>query len=198
MTRIEICNLALLHLGLSLISDLDDSSDVSAVVCKMFYDTALKTSLRDHPWGFAKTEVALSPASNPDAYPSYNYAYQHPKDCLRPLRIYNDNRKNEKKIEYDVQINSERTGKVILTNKEKAILTYVVYVDDPNLYDPWFVDMLALCLASKIATKLTGDSNKAKNALTAYIQAKDEAKAVASNENFEEQDFANDYLSARG
>ena len=194
---IDICNQALFHLGVAAISDLDDGGDISAVACKLFYDSALRTALRDHPWGFAKTEVRMSPAENQDDYPSYNYAYQYPYDCLRPLSILNKNRKDSKKIEYDVQINHSRTGKVILTDQENAILSYIVFIDDPNLYDGWFVEMLVLCLASKIAGKLTGDTSKSKNMLAAYLQAKDQAQAVAGNENYEEPSFYNDFLQAR-
>lgn len=195
---IDICNQALFHLGVAAITDLDDGGDISAVACKLFYDSALRTALRDHPWGFAKTEIALSAAENPGAYPSYDYAYQYPHDCLRPLKIHCANRKEAKKIEYDVQINHSRTGKVILTDQASAILTYIVYIPDPNLYDGWFVEMLVLCLAAKIAGKLTGDTNKSKNMLAAYLQAKDQAQALAGNENYEEPAFYNDFLQARG
>ncbi len=195
---IDICNQALFHLGVSGISDLDDTGDISAVACKMFYDAALRTALRDHPWGFAKTEVALSLAAESGEYPSYDYAYQYPHDCLRPLRIHTDDRKKSRKIEYDVQINLARNGKVILTDEPEAILSYIVYIDDPNLYDGWFVEMFVLCLASKIAGKLTGDTTKSKNMLSAYMQARDQAQAIAGNENYEEQVFYNDFLQARG
>lgn len=194
---IDICNQALFHIGIAGISDLDECGDVSALACKMFYDSALRTALRDHPWGFAKTEVALSPVENSEVYPSYDYAYQYPYDCLRPLGIHSEDRKNSKKIEYDVQINHARNAKVILTNQSGAILTYIVYIDDPNLYDGWFVEMFVLCLASKIAGKLTGDTNKSKNMLAAYLQAKDQAQAIAGNENYEENTFYNDFLHAR-
>ena len=194
---IDICNQALFHLGVAGISDLDDSGDISAVACKVFYDAALRTALRDHPWGFAKTEVALSPAEGAGHYPSYTYAYQYPHDCLRPLRIHSSARKNSKKIEYDVQINHARNGKVILTDEAEAILTYIVYIADPNLYDGWFIEMFVLCLAAKIAGKLTGDTGKSKNMLAAYLQAKDQAQAIAGNENYEEQSFYNDFLQVR-
>ncbi len=197
MTRTDICNLSLLYLGIASISDISDTSDVSATTCSKAYDTALRTALRDHPWGFAKAEEALSLDTDYDQYPSYDYAYQYPKDCLRPLKIYNEDKKNSKKIEYDVQINKTRTGKVILTNKEEAILTYIVYIDDPNLYDGWFIEMLARCIASMVAIKLTGDSAKAKYMLEAYTQARDEAQTVSGNENFEENVFYNDYLQIR-
>ena len=155
----------------------------------MFYDSALRTALRDHPWGFAKTEAALSLDENSGDYPSYTYAYQYPYDCLRPLNIHNDNRKNTKKIEYDIQINKSRTGKVILTDQPNAILTYIVYIDNPSLYDEWFIEMVVLCLASKIAGKLTGDMNKTQSMLAAYIQAKEQAQAISGNENYEGTNF---------
>ncbi len=194
---IDICNQALFHLGVAGISDLDDSADVSALACKTFYDSALRSALRDHPWGFAKTEVALSLAEDTGGYPSYDYAYQYPHDCLRPLAIHTADRKKNRKIEYDVQINKSRTGKVILTNQPEAILTYIVYIDDPNLYDGWFVEMFVLCLASKIAGKLTGDTGKGKTMLNAYLQARDQAQAIAGNENYQEQVFYNDFLQVR-
>ena len=193
---VDICNQALFHLGVGAISDLNDGGDISAVACKLFYDSALRTALRDHPWGFAKTELALSLAQE-EHYPRYEFAYQYPHDCLRPLSIVSLVKNDHKKIEYDVQINHARTGKVILTDQSEAVLAYIVYIADPNLYDGWFVEMLVLCLASKIAGKLTGDTGKSKNMLSAYMKARDEAQAVAGNENYEEQHFYNDFLTAR-
>ena len=196
-TIIDICNQALFHLGLSMISDLDDKSDICSIACKLFFDRVLRKSLREHPWDFAKCEVALSPAENPELYPRYEYAYQYPKDCACIHKIVNPSGNDAKKIEYDVQISHCRTDKVILTNEPNAVLAYTVYTDDPSLFSDNFVEMLTYALAAAIALKLTGDENKLKNMSTLYLQAKDTAQAVDGNETYEEAIFYNPLLKCR-
>ena len=197
ITKIDICNQALFHLGLSTISDLDDSSDINSMGCKIFYDSALRKALRDHPWGFAKTEVRLSEESASEDYPSYLFAYQYPFDCAYILKIINPAGKHAEPVEYDVQVNHSRTGKVVLTDQPRAIMSYVAYIDDPNLYDSHFTEMLVYSLATSLAIKLTGDSAKLKNMAVAYQKAKDEARAIAANESYEKQEIYNNFLNSR-
>ena len=197
LTKIDICNQALFHLGLSSISDLDDGSDINAMGCKIFYESVLSKALRDHPWGFAKSELALTQEGDFMDYPSYHYAYQYPYDCAYILKIVNPAGKKSEPIEYDIQANKNRTGKVILTNQACAVLSYIVEIDDPNLYDSHFTEMLVYALATALALKLTGDTSKQKNMSIAYQRAKDEAKAVAANENYEKQELYNNFLNTR-
>ena len=197
--EVDICTRALMHIGLAGISDLDDASDVSAVTCKKFYDSVLRKALRDHPWGFAIATIALTLEPDQELYPhpDFRYAYQYPHDCLRPMQILNPRGRDAKNIEYLVRVNASRTGKVILTKEEQAILEYVAYIKDPNVYDDSFVEMFEYLLASKIVTKLSGDTNKIKICKAMYDETKEDAKANASNESFEEEHFYNDFIQAR-
>ncbi len=194
--EVNICNQALSHLGRSSITDLDDSSDKNARACSQAYKQALCCALGDHPWGFAKAEIPLSPAGG-KPYPRYDYAYQYPKDCLKPIKILNPLGKKAKKIEYDIQIDHTRTSKVILTNESAAILSYIVYTENLTLADPWFVEMFIYALAMRICMKLTGDKNQWQLMSQAYKEAKAKAQAESGNASYEEPYFYNDMVEDR-
>jgi hypothetical protein len=52
-TSVDICNLALGHLGEATIADIDDDN-TRARACLKHYDTALEATLRSHRWNFAQ------------------------------------------------------------------------------------------------------------------------------------------------
>jgi hypothetical protein len=60
MTQLELCNVALAHLGEARISGLTDNA-ATARACAMHYEPVLKEVLRSHRWNFAVRRVAVEP-----------------------------------------------------------------------------------------------------------------------------------------
>jgi len=90
---VDICNLALSHIGdTANISSLTETS-VQAQLCSRFYDMARKSTLELNPWSFATTRQKLAPlASNPtqmgsDGAATWQYAYGLPSAVLNAIAV---------------------------------------------------------------------------------------------------------------
>jgi hypothetical protein len=62
MTKTQIANLALSHLGEPAATDIDVDSTTAATVCRTHYDNTLATLLETHPWNFARALTKLIPS----------------------------------------------------------------------------------------------------------------------------------------
>jgi hypothetical protein len=88
--------------------------------------------------------------------------------------------------------------KVILTNQEDAILSYLKQVTDPNVWDPQFVQALVAAFAARLAIPLVGDKVLAREKLAeanAYISL---ARAGDANEGLTINDVTPDWIRIRG
>lgn len=65
-TSVEICNLALGHLGEATIAAINDDN-TRARACNKHYDTALEATLRSHRWNFAQARIKVIPSDWVDA-----------------------------------------------------------------------------------------------------------------------------------
>lgn len=61
MTKIELCNVALAHLGEARITTIADET-ASARACALHYEPTRKEVLRSHRWNFAISRAVLAPA----------------------------------------------------------------------------------------------------------------------------------------
>jgi len=62
MTKTQIANLALSHLGEPAATDIDTDTTTAATVCRTHYDNTLATLLETHPWNFARALTKLIPS----------------------------------------------------------------------------------------------------------------------------------------
>jgi hypothetical protein len=152
-----ISNMAISHLGIGkAIQNLEtDQNSAEASICRVFYNVARDTVLRDFNWPFARKYKRLNLLeTNPSS--EWSYAYQYPSDCLKIRKILSGQRvdNNDTQIEYEVATNGD--AKLILTDQAEAELEYTVKAVNPLLYPPDMLLALSLYLGSLIAPKLTG------------------------------------------
>lgn len=88
--------------------------------------------------------------------------------------------------------------KVILTNQEQAILTYIKRVTDPNVWDPLFVEAMIASLRMKLASQLTGDKGLAKDTQATANAVIQIARAGDGNEGLTINDVTPDWIRIRG
>lgn len=172
---VDICNLALAHLGdVATVASIDPpSGEAQAAHCARFYPIARDSLLEMHPWNFATTRVALAyAASNPTS--TWEYAYAGPADAVNYISILDPAAADD----YSVGIPMSNSGlyaapvvglgvytpqpfdvekdangnPIILTNQKDAVLRYTQYVSDPTRFSPLFV----LCLSHYLASFLAG------------------------------------------
>ena len=140
MTKNEIANLAISHIGLTTtIIDMDTEKSVEAKKCRMFFPVALKEALEDCRYGstavFKPLNLVLEKPTT-----EWLYAYRYPADCVFMSRIMRDAASNVNSYpyvngEWDVQYREAYdalNGRLIYTNEPMAHAEYYV-LDENNL-----------------------------------------------------------------
>ena len=156
---VDICNLALSHLGdeaeVSAINPPDGS--IQAAHCGRYYPMARDLLLEAHTWTFATKRVAVAEVDNPSPW-DWQYAYALPSTCLRPvsalvpgqpaqfLSTESDNGSHP----YIVEAGQDG-GLVLFTNIPAAVLRYIDRVEDPAKVTPGFTMALSRLLAAYLA-----------------------------------------------
>lgn len=164
-SEIDICNLALAHLGeipnISSISPPEGSAH--AEKCARFYPIARDAALEMRNWSFALKRVQLAEKENTNQ--RWAFRYQRPSDCIRPVAIptpdlgYAGVFRGEgealvrelNSADFTVEQDS------IFTDAAQAELQYLFRVTDTTKFPPLFVNAVAWLLASYLAGAITRD-----------------------------------------
>jgi hypothetical protein len=179
-SEVDICNLALSHIGASAtISSLTEQSE-EAFHCNLLYADARDALLRAYPWGFSTRHLALSDVGDPPGNWSYRYSY--PNDCLFAREILQTTSGGDP-IDFEIALGDAYNARVILTDQETATLIYTYKATNTLVFDSLFIIALAWRLASEIAMPLTRDEKRMKNAYEMYITTLSEAKTFNANES---------------
>lgn len=201
-SAVDICNLALSHLGdeaaVSAISPPDGS--VQAAHCARFYPIARDACLEVHAWNFATRRIA--PANVASAVPSsWQFAYTQPAECLRVLNVWGEEYAEDDKG-YDFVVESNATqGTMIYTNAESATLRYIVRVTDTTKFSPLYVTALSYLLAAYLSGPIVKGREGMQVAQAMYKMFLSEvAKAAASDASARKIDVKHtpDFISVRG
>jgi hypothetical protein len=180
-SKIEICNLALNHIGQRTISSLTENTQ-AARSCSLIYDTVRDSVLRDNAWNFATLMEQLALVSG-ESVPIWDYLYTYPVQCLFVRKVFNANTAaNQLPDEHQEMLTPVTKQKCIATNLELAWIEYTYQVTDPNLYDGNFIDALSYRLASSLAQNISGNIALAKDLMTIYQQVLDRAKLSNARE----------------
>jgi hypothetical protein len=153
---IDICNLALAHIGdRANVTSIDPpEGSAQAEHCARFYPMARDVLLNMHPWSFATKRAVLADISATVIPPAkWQYSYTAPGDFMKILGVYDPNAMyDENKAEYEFELSADSSGtRVIYANPEDAVVRYVAYVTDAARFPPIFTEGLAWLLASYLA-----------------------------------------------
>lgn len=163
---VEICNLALSHLGdtATVASIEPPEGSAQAEHCARFYPVARDALLEMHAWNFATRRAVAAELLN--TWAQWQHAYAKPADCLRIIAVMHKDAPDD----YSVSVASSKVGitvaepfvveigddlqDVILTNQESAAVRYIARVVDSAKFSPLFVMALSHYLASMLAGPL--------------------------------------------
>lgn len=164
-SEVDICNLALAHLGdtASLASIDPPSGSIQAEHCARFYPIARDVLLESYPWSFSTRRAALVllTATNDQ----WLYVYAVPNLMVKALAVIPSDASDDYSTlpsldlgavsyvpaPYCLETLSDGTL-VICTNQEDAVLRYQVSVTDPTKFSALF----KLCLSWLLASMLAG------------------------------------------
>jgi hypothetical protein len=194
--KIELINLGLSQIRVDPIESLTEQS-AAAIHVNRIYDTVRDFVLADIDPKWARKQEALAVLSDEEVS-GYDFVYSYPADCAKDIEIYNPAKVNESDtLEYDLGISSTGNNPVILTNYEDAELIYVMKVTNTGVYDPFFIEALAMKIAAFSALPLTGDERLAIQMAQAYMGASNAAKAFTRNRGYKIPDASNSFTDAR-
>lgn len=193
MTKIEICNHALLKIGADTIASLDiNQNDQEAVVqsaklCNIFFNQALEEVLRTYRWNSALKRAELPRLTEAPAF-KWQFKYQLPNDCVRIVNVYNDKEAYDDRTEWVIE------GRTILCNYETVYLCYVSLVEDVNTLDAFLTQAVIQNLAIKLSVPMQLDQAMQNNLISEYNNfILPQARSVDTLENkyweMEESDF---------
>lgn len=156
-TEVDICNIALGHLGdKGTVASLNPpEGSIQAEHCARFYPVARDTLLSAHTWGFATKRATLAQlATNPMGW---SYAYTRPADALKILSVRAMDEPDPVAGGFKhsphpyVCETTERGTQVIYCNVPQAIVHYVARVEVTETFTPLFTTALTWQLASLLA-----------------------------------------------
>lgn len=190
-SSIDICNLALSHLGdTATVASIDPpEGSAQAEHCARFYPIARDVMLEKHDWNFTtrRASLALLTATNDQ----WAYVYAKPNlmkkaiavispeadddYCIPSATLYDQNAlvSSASYAPQPFVIETLSTGdEVILTNQESAVLRYTVSITDTTKFPALFVVALSWLLASMLAgpvIKGAEGSAEAKRCLAMFV-----------------------------
>lgn len=181
----EIANMATSNLGIgTAIADLLTENSEEANAIRAFYNPALKATLRDFDWIFARKRADLT-LIEADPNDEWGFSYRYPDDalCLRriPSGARNDSRQS--RIEFTEGYDSTY-GTIIYTDVEDAEMIYTVFHENPLYYPPDFELAFSFRLSYLACPRLCGNESKKLKAdmWSAYQAELGRARANIGNE----------------
>jgi len=178
-SKTDIANIALAKFREGRITSIDDTTDSVAIIVKDQFEHCLRTVLEEHRWNFAGKRATLTQLVAAPEF-GWTYQYQLPTDLIR-LKEVNGELHEASLGTFTIE------GDLLLSNEPTIAITYVGYVDDPNLFSPSFVDAMSFKLASLLCARITGNADLATSLDKQYQVGLSraillDAKAMGSNE----------------
>ena len=193
-SEIDIYNMALSHIGSTVtVADKAERS-VERITCSRFYETCRDAllSYKACDWRFAETSVLLADLGNPPT--NWLCRYAMPNDCIRAMFLVIDGLPNPRADQMLIyQVAYAESGRVILTNQPAAELRYIKRLEEAERFPSYFVEAMALRLASMIAMPIAKSNSLRDELVQRAEQAAQIAMAAAMNEAQLEQEPRSSY-----
>lgn len=141
--------MALAHLEQEPIASVDDTG-ANGSIMRVYYDTALQTSLMSHDWDFATTFQSLALISSADNLSPYQYLYAEPTNFLKFQRMYDDDGNDVPYI---------KTNDGIYADANPCYVQFTKFVDDYSKFNAHFVELLSFRLAELSAERILGSTS---------------------------------------
>lgn len=197
ISNVKIANMALSHIGAGSIESLTEDS-AEAEACDLWFDYSRKQALEASDWTFARRRLTL--AVDADDPPSeYSYRYQYPSDCVNIRHLVNPAGRKAYPVPYKLELVSDGVThrQTILTDLQDAVAVYTMDIDSPDIYTPFFIDMLSLALAAKIAFTVTGKKKIQDDMAARFREMAAVAPSVNANEEVPEEPDDADWIKER-
>lgn len=169
---LDICNMAVRHLGISVpIQSLTERTK-EAKACSLFYPVVRDETLRDAPWPFA-TQFKLLAEVSEEPTEEWLYAYRVPANCitfrrlldtvtLQRITLFN----SPDGIRYPTvqiphitfRLGGDDNGGLVYTSQQGPLYCEITArIEDPTRYPPDVAQAMSLKMAGYIAPSVAGN-----------------------------------------
>lgn len=186
MDSVTICNMALMAAGIPPITSFEETNN-NAKLCKNFYPVLRDRVLRDHSWSFATTYYPLQQSAEASPDPAMPIQCILPGDVIRIVGLSDNS-------------SYRRIGDRILVTAPDLTLIYIRRVEDPNLFDPAFVEALQNLLSAEFVLSASRDIQQAQYFRQEYERKLAIARSIDSQENthsYQVTEAHSSFLAAR-
>lgn len=181
---VDICNLALSHLGdTGTVASIDPpEGSAQSEHCARFYPIARDTLLELHPWNFATRRATLALLDVPTW--TWEYAYSLPSNTLKVLSVLPPHVDDDMESEpYETEAGADGSP-VIRTNVPEATVRYTMRVEDPTRFSPLFTEALTRLLAAYLAGPVVkGDAGRKAGLAQMQLFEQMASRAMVSDSN---------------
>ena len=161
---VDIANKGLTYLGANAITALTDDT-VEGRAINRIHEQSRQYCLRDHPWNFAMTRVALAADTTSPVW-EYTNLFPWPSNCLRIIEV-------DTTEEWAVE------GRNIVSDAAAPLnILYIADITDTSIYDAKFTEAYAMRLASVVAYEITSSQTVVASASAAYATLIQDARLV--------------------
>lgn len=199
MTQLQIVNLALAHLGMLPISQVQLNANLhpSAVAANGFWEYCRDEVLGEVPWSFATTTLALSTVDVDDL--QYEYVYEYPTLCVGNIwSVFDEGSyQNKEEQEFEVKYVPSESDKCIFTDMQYAYAEFTYKVTDPEIWSDKFAMAFSYRLASSMALALSADPKKGLQLMDIYNLILSEAKRIGAIEKIKKPNRKSNYIDSR-
>lgn len=195
LSEIQICNLALSHIGHKAeVEVIDPPGDtVEELHCSRFYPVARDVMLEAHAWTFARRRVALA-ALEPLENGEWGYAYELPTAHMRALKVVPPGAAEDHPGEnFVIETQTDASDSVLYTNVAEARLHYIFRETNTGRYSSTAAAALALLLGSYLAGPIVKGKvadGLQKKLFQIYLATLAEAKALDASQRRESKSYA--------
>ena len=212
---VNICNLALNHLGQPQIVTMADATK-AARRCLLIYANIRDQVIRSAGWKFSTILDTLVQLPN-ETVLGWSFVGVYPANCINVRKIfgvtntifnlplYQDTDNGlippiwEQPLPQPFRVirQPDLSSMVIVCNLNPAYIEYSISVDDPTQYDAVFIQALSYRLAADLAIPLGGNSDQEKSMLEKYAMAMSEAARLDGNEGLQQNREISNYVNVR-
>jgi len=197
MNKFEICNLALMYIGVTRPIQSFSENSTEAQMCNRAYDKAKREVLKTFPWKFSKCISVLTVTTETNN--KYEYVYEYPSDAIRILTISDKDGIGAGSQPFDVTtyVSSSIQYKRIITDIKDAYAEYILDADESIMSDE-FITALAWKIASELGTGLSKTTQAMQIANQMYTIKLSEAQKAEMYEQDNKIENGPSYISSRG
>jgi hypothetical protein len=192
-TDVEVCNLALDHIGKKTITSLTENSTESQR-CVRQYPMARRLVMKASPWSFARKVSALAKLTN-DQTDRWLCKYDYPSDCLKWRRLLGPyEHPEERKPPYPSFIQNG----AIYTDLSDAHGYYTFDNVEVPEWDDLFTEAVAIQLAKRLAPAMVRRQQDVQRLHDMYTDALAQAIEHDAQQDVTTYRWGDGYADARG